>query len=43
MVMNDFQDVDDDGKQVRLFKEATEKVNNFFSSNVRKCILLHPK
>lgn len=33
MVMNDFQDVDDDGKQVRLFKEAAEKVNNFFSSN----------
>jgi hypothetical protein len=42
MVMNDFQDVDDDGKQVRLFKEAAEKVNNFFSSNVRKMFFNTP-
>ena len=33
--MSDFQDVDDDGTQVELFKKAADLVEGYYKSNVK--------
>ena len=33
--MSDFQDVDDDGTQVELFKKAADLVESYYKSNVK--------
>ena len=33
--MSDFQDVDDDGTQIELFKKAADLVEGYYKSNVK--------